>query len=442
MQESNDERRSTTTSGAPRPALEPVARTEGTERPAIERLSPRLAELGPRLVRRLTKNFHDGSLVVRDELGSFHAGEGLPIIEVEVHDLRTYAAILRYGSEGLGESYIAGWWDCEDIAGLVALLVRNLEPMVSLLDRFGAAVSGPWSALQRLKVPTMHRDRKNVQAHYDLPGELFELMLDETMSYSCAVFEHPGQTLGDAQRAKLDRLCQKLELTEDDHLLEIGTGWGGLAIHAASNYGCRVTTTTISDAQRRLAQQRVDEAGLSDRIEVLGVDYRSLDGVYDKLVSVEMIEAVDWRLYETFFRTCRRLVRPDGLVAIQAITIADRSFERAKHHDDFIRRQVFPGGCLPSISALNAAMVASTDFVLRDVDDIGLHYVETLRRWRARFEDSWPTMESFGFDDRFHRLWRLYLAYCEGAFAERHISDVQLVLSGPEHRPALRARPV
>ena len=285
--------------------------------------------------------------------------------------------------------------------------------------------------MKRLRPPSKRRDRDNIAAHYDLSNEFFALMLDPTMAYSCAYFTDEATTLEAAQVAKFDRIATKLELGPEDHVIEIGTGWGGFAIHAARRYGCRVTTTTISEAQRSLAEKRVAEHGLADRVTVLGADYRDLEGRYDALVSIEMIEAVDWRRHDQFFATCARLLTDRGRMGLQAITIADGSFERAKLHDEFIRTMVFPGGCLPSIAAIGASVARTSDLRIVDLEDIGPHYAETLRRWRANLERQRPAVERLGFDERFWRFWTLYLCYCEAAFMERHVSDVQVVLARP-----------
>jgi len=403
-----------------------------------------MPELAPAVIRRLAGRIRRGTLAVEDDgdaWSGWTVGHGDPFVRVTVHDRRTYDAILRHSSNGLADSYLDGWWDTDDLTGLIALLIDNLEVPLAGLDRLGALASGPLSLVRRRRAPSKESDRRNVRAHYDLPVELFTAMLDETMTYSCAVFETPETHLVDAQRAKLDRICTKLDLGPDDHVVEIGTGWGGFAVHAATHYGCRVTTTTLSRSQRELALRRVAEAGLADRVTVLGSDYRDLEGTFDKLVSIEMIEAVDWRRYDTFFATCRRLLRPDGLMLLQAITIADRSFERAKHHDDFIRRMVFPGGCIPSVTAMVDSLTRATDLRVLDLEDIGRHYAATLRAWHENVEKHWADVAATGLDERFHRLWSLYLCYCEAAFLERHISDVQVVIAGPRYRPRFEVRP-
>lgn len=381
-----------------------------------------------------------GTVIVDGAAGGWAAGSGEPVVRLAVHDDRTYRAVLTKGSVGFAESYVAGWWDTDDLTGLVQLLLSNLEGTLRVLDHLGQAGSGPLSWLRRRHVPNQESDRRNVRAHYDLPPELFRAMLDESMTYSCAVFDRPDVSLADAQLAKLDRICSKLELGPDDHVVEIGTGWGGFAVYAATRYGCRVTTTTLSREQEELATRRVAEAGLADRVNVLGSDYRDLRGTFDKLVSIEMIEAVDWRLHDTYFSTCERLLKPDGLMLLQAIVIADGSYERAKHHDDFIRRMIFPGGCIPSVTAITASLTRATDLRVFDLEDIGRHYALTLRKWFDNLDANWATASSGGLDDRFHRLWNLYLCYCEAAFLERHISDVQMVITGPAYRPALTLR--
>ncbi len=399
-----------------------------------------LDEPSTRLLMALTRRLRGGTLVLIDDRGTHRCGTGQPEITVQVHDPAVYPAVLRRGSIGFAETYASGGWDCDDLVGLVGLLTDALEPVTALQDRIGLASARTADWWRRLRPPAPSADRRNISAHYDLSNEFFALMLDETMLYSAAVFEDSGMSLADAQRAKLDRLCTKLDLGPHDHLVEIGTGWGGLAIHAARHYGCRVTTTTISSAQFELASKRVAEAGLADRVTVLSDDYRNLTGTYDKLVSVEMIEAVDWRLHDRFFATCARLLRPGGLMALQAITIDDRSYERAKNTSDFVTELIFPGGCIPSVEALTRSLRRATPMVVVDLEDIGRHYAETLRRWRQNVTAHRAAIASLGLDVPFVRLWDLYLAYCEGAFLSRHISDVQLVMAMPGWQAPLTTR--
>ena len=396
-------------------------------------------DLSAALVRRAARRLN-GRLEVLGAEGGWSAGKGEPVIRVDVHDARAFKALARRGSVGLAESYADGWWDTEDLTGLIRLLVSNLAGPLRGLDRVGRAVAGPLSAARRIAAPSKGEDRQNVRAHYDLPPELFTAMLDETMTYSSGVFVTPESTLASAQLEKFERICTKLELGPDDHLVEIGTGWGGFAIHAASTRGCRVTTTTVSAAQEHEARARVKAAGVDDRVEVLGADYRDLTGTFDKLVSIEMIEAVDWRRHDAYFATCDRLLKPEGLMLLQAIVIADTSYERAKHHEDFIRKMIFPGGCLPSITAIARSLTRATALRIFDLEDIGRHYAPTLRCWHENLDARWDEVARAGLDERFHRLWALYLCYCEAAFLERHISDVQVLIAGPSYRPALGLR--
>ena len=260
-------------------------------------------------------------------------------------------------------------------------------------------------------------------------------MLDDTMMYSAAYYTNPEMSLYEAQVAKLDRFCQKLQLKPEDHLLEIGTGWGGMAIHAAKEYGCRVTTTTISKEQHKMARERVIAAGLEDRVTVLLTDYRDLTGNYDKIISIEMIEAIGYRQYPTFFKTCMSLLKDDGLALIQAITIADKEYERAKHHVDYIKRYIFPGSCIPSVSALQDAMTKASDLRMLDLEDVSEHYVDTLAAWRKKCEEHADEIEALGHDEYFQRLWEFYLCYCEGGFKERAIGDIHLLMARPDWRP-------
>jgi len=358
-------------------------------------------------------------------------GSGDPDVTIVVNDPRAWSATLRGGSTGLAESYIAGWWDTDDLTAVVRLAFRRTTTFRQFLDTTARRTGGLLAGMQRLRPPSKHRDRENIAAHYDLSNDFFALMLDPTKAYSCAYFAADGMSLEEAQVAKFEMIAGKLQLGPEDHVIEIGSGWGGFALHAAERHGCRVTTTTISEAQRALVEKRVAQHGLADRVTVLGSDYRDLEGHYDALVSIEMIEAVDWRRHDEFFATCARLLTDRGRMALQAITIADASYERAKLHDDFIRAMVFPGGCLPSVSAIAASVARTSDLRIVDLQDIGPHYAETLRRWRANLEGQRSAVERLGFDERFWRFWTLYLCYCEAAFMERHVSDVQLVLARP-----------
>jgi cyclopropane-fatty-acyl-phospholipid synthase len=346
---------------------------------------------------------------------------------VEVHDPRAYRWTLR-GSTGLGEGYIEGFWTTDDLISLIRIGARTMPTF----DRWRRPFRRPLLALQRLgrMVPrnTKTGAARNISAHYDLGNDLFAAFLDERMQYSCARFDNPGASLGEAQLAKLERICDDLELSHDDHLLEIGTGWGGLAIHAATTRGCRVTTTTISREQHAYATARVREAGLADRVEVLLTDYRDLLGTYDKLVSIEMIEAVGWQYFPTFFEKCAALIKPGGTLFLQAIVIDNDAYEIEKASRSFANTHVFPGGCLPS-EALIKSLGAANSIPVRAVDDITASYARTLELWRERFNAAAPRLQTLGYDERFGCLWNFYLAFSEAGFRERRIRDLQIVLA-------------
>ncbi|NNN03864.1 MAG: class I SAM-dependent methyltransferase [Acidimicrobiaceae bacterium] len=392
------------------------------------------------LVHRLLKGLHHGAIELVEDGESRVYGSGEPI-RVVVNDPRAYVAVVRGGSAGFGRSFVAGWWTCENLTDLVRVLVRALNRPLSHLDTWARAIAPVRDRLPQRRRRERPMDRGFIRAHYDLGNDFYQLMLDETMMYSCAYFSDPSMSLADASRAKLDRLARKLGIRPSDHVAEIGTGWGGLAVHFAEHYGCRVTSVTISDAQFDVARRRVEERGLADRVTILNLDYRDLGGHYDKVVSVEMVEAIGWRQLETYFATLQRLVTPEGLVAIQAITIDDAAYERAKWTEDFIKDLVFPGGFLPSLSALVKASSTSSALRVIDVEDIGRHYPETLSRWRANLAAHRAEVDTLGYPEDFHRLWDLYLGYCEGAFLERHISDLQVVFAGEAYRPKLGPTP-
>lgn len=376
-----------------------------------------------------------GQVVVRDALGTVTLGEpdGLRA-ELDILDPGFYRAAAAQGSVGAGEAYMDGLWRCDDLVALVQLLVINrerLDAMETGLARFGGLVLRGWHALRR---NTRAGSRKNIAAHYDLGNELFKLFLDESMMYSSAVYADASETLEQAQFRKLERICRKLDLKPTDHLVEIGTGWGGMAIHAASRFGCRVTTTTISKEQHALATERVAAAGLSDRVTVLLEDYRDLRGEYDKLVSIEMIEAIGHQYLETYLAKCASLLKPEGLALIQAITIEDHRYEQALQSVDFIKRFIFPGSFIPCVSAITGAAARASDLRLVNLEDIGPSYALTLRAWRERFLARLDEVRAQGYDERFIRMWEFYLAYCEGGFLERSIGDVHLLLARPGNR--------
>jgi cyclopropane-fatty-acyl-phospholipid synthase len=378
----------------------------------------------------LLRQIRVGSLTIvqRGERVTF--GSGPPSATIDVHDPRFWAMLMR-GSRGLAESYARGWWDSPDLVAVIRLAARNAV----MIDRVRAVTTPLWAPPQRvreaLRRRTRQRSRRDIAAHYDLGNDLFARMLDPTMMYSCALFERPGMTLEEASVAKLERVCERLQIGPEDRVLEIGTGWGGFAVYAAATRGCRVITTTISREQHDYAVERVRRAGLGDRVTVLMRDYRDLRGSFDKLVSIEMIEAVGFQQIGRFFARCSELLMPHGAMLLQAITIDDRAYEVEKASKSFIKEYIFPGGCLPSMEVIMRHVARRTDLQAVGLEDITPSYVETLRRWRHNFAAHAGELARLGYDERFQRIWNLYLAYCEGGFAERRICDVQLLLAKP-----------
>lgn len=376
---------------------------------------------------RLTIRDPDGSTASFGQLSSLKTNDVLDVT-IYVRDARFYSACASRGSIGAGESYVDGMWDCDRLTDLVRLMALNRGSLRSL-DSGWAKVFLPFRRMQQALLRNTHAgSRRNIAAHYDLSNELFQLMLDPTMMYSCAVFEREQSTLEEASIAKLDMICRKLRLTFTDHVMEIGTGWGGFAMHAVRKYGCKVTTTTISNAQATLARERIKAASLSDHVTVIEADYRDLSGQYDKLVSIEMIEAIGSEYLETFFAKCESLLKPDGRMVLQAITMQDRDYEQAQREVDFIQKHVFPGSFIPSLGVMQYAVAKATAMRVVNIEDIGPHYARTLREWRNSFFANLPKVRSLGFDDRFIRLWNYYLCYCEGGFIERHLGNSQMVL--------------
>jgi cyclopropane-fatty-acyl-phospholipid synthase len=354
---------------------------------------------------------------------------------VEVHDPRLYGRVMRGATIGLGESYADGWWDADDLAGFLRILLRTTSRTHTARDHFHRLASPVLDPIARMRPPDQARDRRNVRAHYDVGNELFERVLDDTMMYSCAVFDTPDASLETASLAKVDRLARLLELSPDDHLLEIGTGWGGFALHAARRYGCRVTTTTISREQYEYARRRVHEAGLDHLVTVRPDDYRNIQETFSKVIAIEMIEAVDWRDYDAFFAQCHHLLSENGVLAMQAIVVPDSGFDRAKRHTDFIKGVIFPGSCIPSVEALTKSAQEQAGMDLVHLDHLGVHYAETLRHWRANLVEHRRELAQYGFDERFIRLWEFYFAYCEAGFDERYTSVTQLLYAPKGWRP-------
>ncbi len=388
------------------------------------------------LLFRHLRRMRGGRLTVHDGCDVWHFGtdDAELSASITIHSRRMYRRMVSGGELGIAASLIDGDWSCDDLTALVRMAIRSSE-VTSRMETGWGWFSQVWGRiLHAWRRNTRGRARRNIHQHYDLGNEFYRLWLDETMNYSAAVFESPQVSLRDASVAKMRRCCESLALQPQDHLLEIGTGWGGLAVFAAESYGCRVTTTTISDEQYHFARHRVQQAGLEHRVTVLRQDYRDLRGTYDKLVSIEMIEAVGHEFLDTFFGKCGELLQPDGLMLLQAIVIEDCKYRSYLRSTDFIRHYIFPGGCLPSVGTLIAAASRAARMRPLLLEDLAPHYAETLRRWRHAFHARLSDIDRLGFDDRFVRMWDYYLAYCEAAFRERQVNDVQLLLAKNECR--------
>lgn len=356
---------------------------------------------------------------------------------IYVHNLRFYGEIAFGGSIGAGEAYMLGYWTCDNLCALIRIMVLNQSVMDTLEGGFAWLARPFLKILHWLNRNTQDGSRKNIAAHYDLGNAMFELFLDPTMMYSSAIFDDPSMTLEQASLCKLQRICDKLQLNENDHVLEIGSGWGGFAIYAAQNHGCKITTTTLSKAQYDFAVSRIGQAGLGDKIQVLISDYRELQARFDKLVSIEMIEAVGHQFYEPYFAKCAALLKPEGMMLLQAITIVDQRYAAARKSVDFIQRYIFPGSCIPSVTAMLDSITRASDLRLFDLEDIGPHYARTLAEWRRNFFRNLESIKALGYPEEFIRMWEFYLCYCEGGFEERALSDVQMLLVKPGTRRAV-----
>ncbi|WP_020406046.1 SAM-dependent methyltransferase [Hahella ganghwensis] len=389
-----------------------------------------------KLFLRMCQGLEGGILIVKEGAESIQLGspseDGLRVV-LTIRHIKAYRRLLIGGSNGAAEAYMDGDWDTDNLTGLVQLLLRNrrnLDAMESGVAVVAASLAKAWHALNR---NTRAGSRKNIAAHYDLGNDFFRLFLDSNLMYSSALYITGEETLEEASLAKLDHICRKLELGPNDHLLEIGTGWGGMAIYAARNFGCRVTTTTISNEQFSAASERVRSEGLEDRVTVLQKDYRDLTGCYEKVVSIEMVEAVGHQYLDGYFEKISSLLKPDGLAVIQAITIDDTRYHQALRTVDFIKRYIFPGSFIPCVSVLTSSS-AQAGLRLTNLEDIGPSYAQTLYDWQQRFNTRVKKVLAQGFDDRFVRMWRFYLSYCEGGFRERAISNVHMMLAKPGNR--------
>ena len=353
--------------------------------------------------------------------------------EVDVLDSRAYARALLGGNTAAGEAFVDGWWTSPDITQVTRFFSRNLAMTDYWDSRFGWLLK-PFKVLRYLKrANTKRQAKKNILAHYDLGNELYSSFLDPKMQYSSAIYKAADESLAEAQTNKLRRICEKLQLQEDDHLLEVGSGWGGLAIFAAKHYGCKVTTTTISDEQFQFAKAEIDKQGLQKDIDILSKDYRLLEGQYNKVVSVEMIEAVGKKYLSDYFKKLNALLKPNGLLMLQAITIADQRYKAYSRSEDFIQKHIFPGGFLPSLNLMSKIIGNSTELVIRDIFDIGLDYAKTLSHWHENLRDKKDLLNGKGYDEQFFNLWSYYLGYCEGGFLERRISAAQILASKAPH---------
>ncbi len=405
-------------------------------------MSPRLDAFSRRAGHAMLHRVTDGCLEVAEngQTTTFGSPESDLHARVEICDPSAWTTLLR-GSTGFAQGYIDQLWTTDDPVSVVRVVARSMRPLDRMRKRWHPLLGTAQKLSRMVPRNTRNGARHNISAHYDLGNDLFAAFLDERLVYSSAFFPTPESTLEEAQMAKLERICRRLQLGPDDHLVEIGTGWGGMAIYAATEFGCRVTTTTISKEQREYALERVAQAGLSGLVTVLDRDYRDLQGKFSKLVSIEMIEAVGWQYLEKFFGKCSELLEDDGLMALQAIVIDDDLYDLEKASRSFANTAVFPGGCLPSERVITDLVTHETDMSVRWIDDITPHYSKTLREWRERFESAWPALRGNGYDERFRRMWTFYLAFSEGGFRERRIRDLQMTFSKPGFTPPVLREP-
>lgn len=429
---------------SPEPTVRPDRLLSRTRRGRIRPSNKRSTAAARRVARELLERLTSDRLVIVENGQATTFGPGGELeAEIEILDPRAWSALVLEGSIGLGRGYFEGWWNSNDPTVVVQIIIRNLDRFDEIRNRLAMSTGWITNPVRRvLPRPGRSRNAEDIASHYDLGNDFFRIFLDETLTYSSAIFPSAETALAAGSQYKYDRLLAKLGVSDQHRLLEIGTGWGGFALRAVDTTNCRVTTTTISDEQLREARRRIGSAGRSDRVELLNRDWRDLNGRFDRVVSIEMIEAVDWRNYEQYFATIERCLEADGLAAIQAICVPDRRYARTRNTEDFIRRFVFPGGFLPSLGAIGKAVSTSTRLQIVDVEDNSAHYAETLHRWRLRFDDRLEAVRALDLDERFIRLWRFYLAYCEAGFRERHCTVNQIVLAGPKWRPdGLSLRP-
>ena len=390
--------------------------------------------LSRKLLRKKLQSLAIGCIAINDEIDSWQTNNSKKIdVTISINDLRFYTDLMMAGSNGVASAYRDGYWSCDNLTLLFQLMVKNISKTDDIESGF--ATIGNWWLKRRHKARsnTKQGSKKNIHAHYDLGNEMFELFLDPSMTYSSGIYLNENSTLEDASFEKLDRICRKLDLKPEHKLIEIGTGWGSFAIHAAKHYGCHVTTTTISNEQFSLASERIKEQGLEELIDIKLCDYRDLDGQYDKLVSIEMIEAVGDEFLPEYFSTCSRLLKDNGQMVIQGITMPDQRYKQYLKASDFIQQFIFPGSCVPSLTAMINAVTKGSDLRVNHVEDIGLHYAKTLRAWLVNFMANKESIKQHGYDDDFIRLWEYYFCYCEAGFKERYTGVVQIVMNKPSY---------
>ena len=378
-----------------------------------------------------------GSLTLKDASSSYTFGDQKNIklhAEIIIHNPRFYRFVVFGGSIGCSEAYMSDYWSSPNLTNVIRLFAINPQLTDELESKFNILLKPFFRVIHRLNKNSQRNSKRNISAHYDLSNNFFKLFLDESMMYSSAIFKTRNQTLKAASLNKLDIICQKLNLKPTDHVVEIGSGWGGFAIFAAENYGCKVTTTTISQHQFRYTKDLINKKKLGKKITLLFEDYRNLEGKYDKLVSIEMIEAVGHHYYHEYFKKINTLLKPNGIALIQAITIRDQRYSQALQNVDFIQKYIFPGSCIPSIEIIQKNLTRETDMIISDLENINHHYAKTLNLWKKAFNKNQNKIIKLGFDERFIRMWNFYFSYCEGGFAERAINDFHILMSKPLNR--------
>ena len=392
-------------------------------------------KLAKKLIIKQFSKLTNGQLRVNESNTNYIFGNksnGFPIsATINVLSNQMYSEIVAKGLNGAAEAFVKEFWSSDNLTDLIRIFIRNRETANQMESGIAKLATRLFYLQHSLRRNNQKGSLRNIAAHYDLGNDLFETFLDKTKMYSCAIFESKNSSLEEASLNKINRICQKLELSSNDHVLEIGTGWGGFAIYAAKNFGCKVTTTTISPKQYEYTLKKVKDLGLVNKITVIKKDYRALTGQYDKLVSIEMIEAVGHHYYHEFFRKCNELLVPEGRMLLQSIIITDFLYEEAKQFSDFIKTYIFPGSCIPSISKICDSTAKSTDMRLFHLEDLTPHYAKTLNQWRCQFMKNTQKIRSLGFSNEFIRLWNFYFSYCEAGFIERQIGSVQMLFTKP-----------